>query len=149
MATTDKSKATPAQDEAESAGWRPSEGDMVSGPIVAVSKGWSDWTNSFYPLVTIHDETQDKDVDVHCFHQTLQARLMETRPKVGDLLEITYIGKQKTKDGKREVAIYRVNVPGATGQEVWDALDAQPQAAARAAVTGDVPPDTDGMDIPF
>lgn len=131
----------------ESTGWRPSPGDTLAGPIVAITKAWSDWTNSFYPLVTIHDETQDKDIDVHCFHHTLQSRLMETRPKVGDKLEIAYLGKQRTKDGKRTVAVYRLNVPGADGQAVWDSLDAQTPAAARAAKQGSIP-DTQ-EEIPF
>jgi len=129
-----------------SSGWRPEPGDVVSGRIVAVSRGWSDWTNSYYPLVTIHDDAQDRNIDVHCFHQTLESRLMEVRPKVGERLEIVYHGKTQTKDGKRTVAIYSVTCPDATGQEVWDALDRQPTNAAKAGATGQAPADDD---IPF
>jgi hypothetical protein len=133
---------------AESTGWRPEEGDVLKGKVVSVSRAWSDWTNSFYPLVTIHDETRDEDVDVHAFHATLQSRLMETKPKVGDELEISYLGKRPTKDKKREVAIYRVTVPGATGAEVWDGLERQQSANAAAATQGTLP-DTADDDIPF
>lgn len=133
---------------AETEGWRPNEGDTIRGPVVNVSRAWSDWTQSYYPLVTIHDENTDKDVDLHAFHHTLQSRLMEAKPKVGDMLEVTYLGKRATKDGKREVAIYRVNVPGATGEEVWNALSAQAENAAgwRPPPASDV---TKDEDIPF
>ena len=134
-----KETATPATVDEESRGWRPEEGDIVSGHIVAVTKAWSDWTDSFYPLVTIHDTQSDKEVDVHCFHQTLQSALMENRPKVGDKIEIAYLGKRKTRDDKRTVAIYRVSLPDATGAEVWDALQAQPKQAAKAARQGQLP----------
>lgn len=151
--TSSKQKETPAQNDAlqESEGWRPEDGDVLTGTVHAVSKAWSDWTNEFYPLVTV--KTADGAlVDVHAFHATLKARLMELRPEVGSEIEVAYLGKRPTKDGKREVAVYKVTVPGETGANTWDALDRQQTVNARAAVTGDVPADTSGLgddDIPF
>jgi hypothetical protein len=148
MAKADEAN-TPAPDtvEGEGQGWRPTEGDVITGKIVAVGKAWSDWTNSFYPLVTIHDEDQGKDVDVHAFHHTLQSALMENKPKVGDRVSIAYLGKRATKDGKRQVAIYRVTLPDATGTEVWESLEGQRPAAAAAAKQGELPGYDE--DIPF
>lgn len=149
-------KNAPANTVEETEGWRPEAGDVLTGTVDAVSKAWSDWSNSFYPLLTI--KTDDgKLVDVHAFHATLQSRLMELKPKVGDALEIVYIGKRPTKDGKREVAVYKVKAPDATGEEVWGDLSTQDARAARSArPTSDVPPDMDGLtpnvgddDIPF
>lgn len=134
--------ANPATVESE--GWRPEDGDVLTGTVNAVSKAWSEWTNSFYPLVTI--DTGDKLVDVHAFHDVLRSRLMETQPKVGDKLEIAYLGKRPTKDGKREVAVYKVTVPGETGEAVWADLNGQSRRNAAAAVTGDVP--ADETDLP-
>lgn len=141
-----KTDATPAQNPAlqETEGWRPNDGDVLTGTVHAVSKAWSDWANEFYPLVTIKDE-DGKLVDVHAFHATLKSRLMEAKPKVGDPLEIAFLGKRPTKDGKREVAVYKVTVPGDDGSNAWAALEAQDSANARAAVTGDVPPDMEGL----
>lgn len=120
---------------AETTGWRPQEGDVIEGIVSSVSRAWSDWSQSFYPLVTIRNG-KGEDVDVHAFHHTLQARLMEVKPKVGERLEIAYLGKRPTADGKREVAIYKVTAPDATGQEVWDSLERQAPRAAQAAQTG-------------
>lgn len=153
------SKSTPPAPTSplESEGWRPEAGDTISGPVAAVSKAWSEWTNAFYPLVTIQTTDpgngETKLVDVHAFHHTLQSRLMDIKPQVGDVLEIAYLGKRPTKDEKRTVAIYKVTAPGETGAEVWADLSGQAGRASRAAVTGDVPPDTEGLpgndDIPF
>lgn len=133
MAKTDTPPAAPEQ---ESAGWRPAEGDILSGKIVAITKGWSDWTNAFYPLVTVHDTAQDRDIDLHCFHHTLNQAMMETRPVIGDEIEVVYVGKRPTKDNKRSVAIYRVTFPGATGENVWADLKEQDRRAPAAAAQG-------------
>jgi hypothetical protein len=156
---------TPAQETnnaalQESEGWRPNDGDVLTGKVHGVSKAWSDWSNSFYPLVTV--QTDDgKLVDVHAFHQTLQSRLMELKPEIGTPIEFAFLGKRPTKDGKREVAVYKVTVPGETGANTWAELSGQDARAAAAAAVGDVPADTeglpaanqptldDGADIPF
>lgn len=142
MTTDDTSTMTSESMAGESMGWRPNEGDVLSGKIVNITRGWSDWTNAYYPLLTIHDTARDSDIDLHCFHATLQERVMETRPKVGDEITVAYLGKRKSKDGKRTIAIYQVTVPGATGAEVWDSLERQRGAHARAGEQGTVP-DTD------
>ncbi len=149
MAKTEEKNDTTTTNAPE--GWRPEPGDMLVGTVAAVSRAWSDWSNSFYPLVTIKDE-DGKHTDVHAFHHTLKSRLMEVKPKVGERIEVVYEGKTKTKDGKREVAVYRVTFPDATGEEVWSSLDEQDSRAARAArPQSEIPVDTDGLDedIPF
>lgn len=139
----------PAQDAAlqDAEGWRPNPGDVLKGEVVEIKRAWSDWTDSWYPLVIIRDQTRNENVGVHCFHATLQERLMAARPKIGDELEIAYLGKRPTKDGKREAAIYKVTIPGETGAEVWDSLEGQRPRAAEAAKQGTLP--TDDEEIPF
>lgn len=141
MATTQQKNDAAAQPE----GWRPSPGDVLTGKVSEVGKGWSDYTDSFYPIVTI--ETDDgKFVNVHCFHEILKQRMLDLRPTIGQEITITCGEKTKTKDGKRSFVTYKVTVPGEDGSGVWDSLGAQPQRASRAAT--DVPaPDDD--DIPF
>jgi hypothetical protein len=131
-------------------GWRPEPGDTVIGPILDLSQGWSDQTQTHYPIVTLHDDKTDKDVAVHCFHQVLRSKMNELRPMVGETIGIKFVEKRATKDGKREVSVYNVKVKGRSAN-IWD----QPIVAPRPSpVTEslDAKPDTDNEndeDIPF
>ena len=88
-------------------GWRPSEGDTLTGKVTSLDRGWSDWSSSFYPIVTI--QTADgNSVNVHCFHHVLRTRMQALMPKPGDTLTITYLGQKDSKDGRRKVSMYTV-----------------------------------------
>src|SRR6185312_6363883 len=89
-------------------GWRPSEGSVLVGIVVALERGWSDQgTGRFYPIVTLKQD-DGTVTNVHCFHAVLERRMMSLAPQMGDRLRITHLGKSKTKDGKREVTNYTV-----------------------------------------
>jgi len=115
-----------ANEQAEAQGWRPEEGETISGVIVDLTKAWSDQgAGSFYPLVTVKTP-EGKYVNIHCFHHTLKTRLLDRKPKVGERLVVTYHGKRETRDGKRSVSIYSVETPDTVidSQAFWQGLGA-------------------------
>jgi hypothetical protein len=119
-------------------GWRPNDGDTLKGKVTTLEQGWSDYQNKFYPIVTLKDSS-GTDVSVHCFHSILERKMKAIRPKIGDTLEVTYIGKQETKDGKRSFANYEVTSDRP--------IDADAFWGAQAGPVGPVAPAED--DIPF
>ena len=134
MATDPKKDQQDTQNTPQEAeGWRPSEGDVLTGTVTEISKGWSDYADAYYPIVTIEEAGTGKLVAVHCFHEILKQRMMDARPTIGQELEIAHLGEKSTKDGKRTYIAYSVKVPGDDGSNVWDQLGAQPHAAAASA----------------
>ena len=131
-----------ALDEGYADGWRPDEGDKIVGTIVGLSKGWSDYRQGFYPIVTIHDEATGKDIAVHGFHHALNRELIALKPKLGERIGIKCGAKVKTKDGKRNVQTYTVKVEGRT-EDIWGSLS----APTPELVTNDPAHDSD--DLPF
>jgi hypothetical protein len=125
-------------------GWRPEPGDTIAGKIVSTDKGWSDFKNAFYPILTI--QTAEGEISVHCFHQTLLSRLKAMRPKIGDDISITYQGKRETKDGKRTAAIYSVKGPDHGEATYWDDMDDGRTPSGHSRQT-QIP--VEGDDIPF
>lgn len=115
-------------------GWRPSDGATVSGPIVELNAGWSDYHQSNYPIVVIEDRNQDgKLVAVHAFHQVLWRRLAQLKPKTGETLTITYHGQKDSKDGKRKVSLYSANIEGRDVGLDWNSM--QPPGGGQPVVT--------------
>jgi hypothetical protein len=113
-------------------GWRPNEGDQLVGVVISLDKGWSDYKNSFYPIVTL--KSDDGTVtNVHCFHAVLERRMLSLAPAIGDKLRITMQGKSRTKDGKREVTNYTVesNRKQDSGA-FWEGLGGSQSAPATA-----------------
>jgi hypothetical protein len=125
-------------------GWRPQEGDKIIGQVIDLAQGWSDESESYYPIVTVHNEETDEDVAIHCFHFVLQKKMKELKPKVGERIGIIYKGKVPTKDGKRTVAVYNVKIDGRT-VDIWS--DPIPEPVQNVQETLDTPED-DG-DLPF
>lgn len=106
------------------AGWRPDEGAILVGRVVKVDLGWSDYTGSHYPIVTVQPDQGDP-VAVHAFHTALRARLTMLKPMAGEKIGFKYHGKRPTKDGRRQVATYTVKIEGRDA-DVWGALSAAP-----------------------
>ncbi len=90
-------------------GWRPSDGDKVVGTVTDISRGWSDQTDSYYPIVTVYDENKNEKVAIHCFHAILQNKMKELKPAVGERIGVILIGERPTKDGKRTMKVYNIN----------------------------------------
>ena len=133
MAKTPEGNGSNASnDNTEATGWRPSAGDVLTGTVVSIDKGWSDYTDSYYPIVGVRED-DGSIVSVHCFHAILQQRMLDLAPEIGTPIEITCQGEKKTKDGKRSFVAYTVTIPGETGARTWAQLGAQPTKAARSA----------------
>lgn len=146
MTTAEKGNTTNAATEPQ--GWRPEPGDVLTGTVSGIEKGWSDYTNSFYPIVTVKQEDGTL-TSVHCFHEILRQRMIDLRPEIGSEITVTCGERKPTKDGKREFQTYTVTVPGETGASTWDALGAQPAKAAQSAGQQQSLKDENGDDIPF
>lgn len=127
-------------------GWRPEEGDTLVGVVTDLSSAWSDYTSSFYPIITVRKD-DGSEVAVHCFHHSLKTRMVALRPTVGEKIGIKYKGKQKTKDGKREVAVYIVRIEGRS-EDIWGSMSAPVPASNPPVQQSDFTPPTDD-DIPF
>lgn len=131
-----------ADDFAE--GWRPEEGDKIVGKVVDLGRGWSDYKDGFYPIVTVHDEEQDKDIAIHCFQTVLERKMREFKPKVGERIGIEFQGKRPTKNGKNQVAVYIVKVQGRT-VDPWDEAGQGRQATPTDEVVTEQPKTDDDL----
>lgn len=107
-------------------GWRPEVDDEVRGILRSIDKGWSDWTGSYYPILTI-EQDGGKLVSVHCFHSVLLNRVLQLKPREGEYVGCKFFGSEKTNDGKRTVQLYAFDVVRA------EARDSDPYAGIEQA----------------
>lgn len=111
-------------------GWKPEEGDLFVGTVSALSTGWSDYKEGYYPIVTItpdmnlcnpappHSEAEPgSPVAVHGFQFVLEDRFSALKPTVGERIGIKVGPKIPTKDGKRTVQTYTVKMD--REQDIW------------------------------
>lgn len=109
-------------------GWRPTEGSMLVGRIVSSTRGWSDQSQSYYPILVVNDESTGQDVSVHCFHAALQRRLAGLRPKNGERIAIKMGPKVAKKNNPAQtVQTYVAKIEGRDESVDWD--DFKPQGA--------------------
>lgn len=88
--------------------WRPEAGQEVEGRVVQVDARESEY--GVYPILTLEDEGGTQ-IAVHCIHSILRreiARRYEPTQIIGQPMKIRYVGKQTTKDGKRDFHNYQV-----------------------------------------
>jgi hypothetical protein len=131
----------------EAKGWRPEEGDTIIGTVTDVGRAYSDYTNDYYPLITIQPEGGDEEpVAVHAFHFTLKKRLTELRPEVGDYIGIKYHGTRPKKNNpKQTVAVYTAKLgTHRSTASVWDSMTTDDPATE--VDPSDIP---NNDDIPF
>lgn len=76
-------------------GWKPSPGDEIGGKIIDIAATDNGW--GAYPVITLMDEG-GTEVAVHAFHDVLKGELARRRPKVGDELNIKYLGQPQGKN---------------------------------------------------
>lgn len=134
-------------------GWRPKTGDRVAGKVIDITA--TDGGYGVYPIVTLETEGGG-EVAVHAFHTVLRRELARRRPKIGDKLEITYLGKRDAKSGTQGYDAYRVKSDKDVVGYDWDSELSPEERATAAPVEPDVPIDTtdlaepdDEEDIPF
>jgi hypothetical protein len=134
---------TPNMDFAE--GWRPSEGDVIVGKVLEVDRGWSDWTKSYYPIVTIQPD-EGARVAIHAFHTTLRGKLTELRPLPGERLAVKYMGERPLKsDPKRTVHVYNAKVMDRAPVDAWANFEDERKPEVEEPIGSDIPKD----DVPF
>lgn len=153
----------PAPENIMPEGWRPTEGDILEGTVSEVSAGWSDYSNSSYPIVTVKQE-DGTEKNAHCFHYVLFNAIKSKRPRVGERIRIIYVGQKKTNDGKRNVSIYKVETPDrpqdatSTYDDIFGPTPPSTSSGGRSGnVSPDIPIDTEDLptvnespdDIPF
>lgn len=106
--------------DTEAVGWRPEPGEKLTGVIVDISEGSSDYGT--YPLLEVQAD-DGRVVSVHAFHTVLKNELASKKPNVGDRIGIKYVG---IPAGKRyetyRVVLERGAQPGPTTD--WDAIGA-------------------------
>lgn len=133
-------------------GWRPEEGDLVIGRILALQAGWSEQQNRAYPILIVHDEVTDKDISVHGFHFVLMDRLTRLQPQVGERVGIRMGPKVPLKgDSTRSVQTYTVKVEGRS-ENIWSQIKnprVQPQQTQLPVPTDVAATEAVDEDIPF
>src|SRR5262245_9274944 len=118
-------------------GWRPDEGDVITGRVLELSKGASQWGQ--YPIVVIRQDNGDGDVAVHGFHPSLKNRLLDLQPRKGERIGIQYKGKRDSKSHPgQKVAVYIVRIDGRDSDTAWAGL-----------VPAGEPPQTPGTQLPM
>lgn len=98
--------------------WRPAPGDTITGRMIGVELIDPNGQGA-YPCVTIQ-RADGEARNVHAFHTVLQKELARRRPKIGDELTISYLGKKGSSTG-REYHAYKV-LGGQAPEMNWDAF---------------------------
>jgi hypothetical protein len=112
-------------------GWEPNL-DIVEGAVTSIDIRRGEYEP--YPVVTIVPD-DGKSLAVHAFHTSLKNQLADLDVQVGDRIAILHLGRQRTKDGKREFEGYRVKKLGGESKKIdWDTL-----AETDPAPTSDIP----------
>lgn len=117
-------------------GWRPNPGDEVIGVMVDGAVAHGAWGS--YPVLTLQQDSEPgaKDgagarVDIHCFHDVLQRRMMELRPQHGERVRVRYLGTKKSQDDRRTISLYTVEVAG-RGVDPFAAFEREQMQAVMA-----------------
>lgn len=157
------SDITAGLEAGEAPGWKPEEGDILVGTVVALSTGWSDYKDGYYPIITVQPDPNDckpypphsdseegQPVAIHGFQFVLEDRFTALKPTVGERIGVKMGSKIPTKDGKRSVQTYTVKMD--REQDIWQEIQS-PRAPARsqAARQQELPVTevTNDDDIPF
>ncbi len=158
MSPTESNVEAPEEAQDYATGWRPKAGDEVAGKVIDITA--TDGGYGVYPIVTLEVEGGG-EVAIHAFHTVLRRELARRRPKIGDKLDITYLGKRDGKPGTQGYDAYRVKSDKDVVGYDWDSELSPEERANAAPVEPDVPianddlpepvsmePDTEG-DVPF
>jgi hypothetical protein len=145
----------------EAPGWKPEEGDILVGIVVGLSKGWSDYKNGYYPIVTIQpdldkcnpspprsDGGAEDPIAIHGFQFVLEDRFTALKPMPGETIGIKQGAKIPTKDGKRSVQTYTVKMD--REEDIWREIQS-PRAPIQATRQQELPISevASDDDIPF
>lgn len=90
-------------------------GDKIVGKVTDISEAWSDQSNDYYPIFTIHNEETDKREAVHVFWIALLGELEKWDPQISDRVAILYKEDKENKvKGRKPIKVFRVQVEGKT-----------------------------------
>ena len=113
-------------------GWRPAEGDILTGRIVSITRAESEY--GAYPRLVIENEYGM--VAVHAFHSTLKQGLADLHAAGhladGALITIAYAGRRITNATKNLPAEKQIRY------ELYTVLAGDGTAADETPVTGDL-----------
>jgi DNA polymerase III epsilon subunit-like protein len=98
-------------------GWVPTDGEVLTGRIVALDFATSSQDGQLYPLVVVQKADGD-EVTVHGHHRVLKEELAKRAPRIGDELTITYLGEVTPDKGGRAYKAYRVE--GGSNPFTWN-----------------------------
>jgi hypothetical protein len=120
------------------------------GTIDDIAAAWSDARNNgqggFYPLLTITGDATDypagSTLKWHVFRAIPYNEIKRQRPRIGERIEITYLGTSgKAKSGQNPAELYKVRCPDRKDQDVR--AYAEMFGADESPVAADVPGDMD------
>lgn len=101
-------------------------GDKIVGRVTEASQGWSDQSESYYPILTILDEDTDTRKAVHCFWVALQREMAKWRPQIGERVAVIRKEDKPNKiKGRKDIKIFRVQVEGRT-PDIYSNIGKQP-----------------------
>lgn len=109
--------------------WYETPGGRVKGKIVDITVGSGNYGP--YPLLSI--DTGGEVVDVHAFDTVIRKELALRKPRIGDPIDITYVGKSKEGTGRNGQGYKMYKVRGGSGGGYnWDSeLDDELREASR------------------
>jgi hypothetical protein len=118
----------------EATGWNPEIGDTVEGIVLGAKLGWSDVSDSEYPIVFVLPDGKDVTeegvaVAIHCFQKVLQNEMTSQRPERGDRLFCTRRNdREASRKGWNPVQVFAVLItkPDGGSRSIWDAPTASP-----------------------
>lgn len=113
--------------------WVPAPGDEIAGRVVGITMS-PDFGYGPYPIVTLDVEGTERAV--HAMHQVLRQELAKRAPRIGDEVQIKFLGKRKPKTGNGQpFNVYRVT----GGQEREFSWDSQLPEDEREQLSQSVP----------
>lgn len=137
------------------AGWRPIEGSVIIGVVTEVNKGWDNYRESFYPIVTVKQDN-DEETAIHCFHAVLKNRILELQPNIGEKIGVKCLGKKPNKNNPRNsTMIYTVKVEGRGVTNPYSGMSGRERKPISAKTPNvdlhdrETEEETDPDDIPF
>ena len=132
--------------------WKPKKDEVLAGTITEIKMVNSQFGESF--TIEVTDE-EGSAFTVWCSGVVLKGKILDAAPGKGSLIVITYGGKQKSKEGGREYALYDVTLDeeaetyGQFGEYAQAREMYEQRAALSGAPTVNVVNEGDALGTPF
>jgi hypothetical protein len=122
-AYANKESLSPAQLAAlmaDATGWKPEDGDELTGVVLGIKQGYSDVKDAAYPIVFVLTD-QGENIAVHCFQTVLENEMRQQRPVPGERVYIKRIGAtgEPRIKGQSPTIRYAVLVERGANADPW------------------------------